>query len=230
MPTPSGQISLDDIWQEPNPGWTGAESFGRIAYESWAQGPLGSNTYTSNGWGGDGGGGGVPVGGNAIYNTGAPLQRGVNPLNFANYSNKYYYFDGTVYNIQYSFTNNVPNIPFPPPPVINDVNVQVWCYDYNMTYQVHPSFNFNAPGGIGVGPSQIPGFTANSYPLVENVYWQVQFNTNPGNTIGRIDFYINGTNVYTAGGGGGGLFTWQSPGAARGYTNGTGIVYDVQVN
>jgi hypothetical protein len=27
-----------------------AESFGRIAYESWAQGPLGANTYTSNGW------------------------------------------------------------------------------------------------------------------------------------------------------------------------------------
>ena len=105
MPTPSGMISLDDIWQEPMPGWTASESFGRIAYESWAQGPLGANTYNSNGWGGDGSGGGVPVGGNAIYNTGAPLQRGVDPINLANYSNKYYYFDGSTYDIKYSFTN-----------------------------------------------------------------------------------------------------------------------------
>ena len=61
MPTPSGQISIDDLFQESTPGFTSTQSFGRIAYESWAQGPLGSNTYTSNGWGGDGSGGGVPA-------------------------------------------------------------------------------------------------------------------------------------------------------------------------
>ena len=229
MPTPSGQISLDDIWQEPNPGWTSAESFGDIAYDSWEQGSLGSQTNLYNGWGNDGSTMAIPVGANVIYNVGGPLQRGVDPINFANYSNKYYYFDGTVYDIQYSWTNNVPDIPFPPPPIDNSVNIQVWCYDYSNTYQVHPSFNFNAPGGTNSPPAQIPGFSANTYPLVENVYWQVQFNTNPGNTINTIAFYVNGANVYTAGGGGGN-FTWQSGGAAQGNTIGTGILYDVQIN
>jgi hypothetical protein len=230
MPTPSGQISLDDIYQEPNPGWSSSESFGGIAYNSWALGPLGNNTYGYNGWGGDGSGGGVPIGGNAIYNTGAPLQQGVDFINFANYSNKYYYFDGTVFDIKYSYTNNVPDIPFPPPPINNGVTINVNCYDYTGTYIVHPGFGINAPGGTSSGgAATIPGFSPNTYPLVENVYWNISINTNPGNTISTIAFLVNGATVYTAGSGGGN-FTWQSGGATQGNTNGSGIVYDVQIN
>ena len=227
MPTPSGQISLDDIWQEPNPGWTAAESFGRIAYESWAQGPLGSNTYASNGWGGDGSGGGVPVGGNAIYNTGAPLQRGVDAINFANYSNKYYYFDGTNYDIKFSYNNTVPNVLFPPPPIDNNVTVNVDCYDYSGTYIVHNQFAISAIGGTSQAATQIPGFGGN-IPLVENVYWSITIATAPSNTITNIAFSVNGTTVYNAGPAGG-SFTWQSGGASQGYTNGSGIVYDVYI-
>lgn len=228
MPTPSGQISIDDLFQESTPGFTGAESFGRIAYESWAQGPLGSSTYTSNGFGGDGSGGGVPAGGNAIYNTGAPLVRGVDPINLANYSNKYYYFDGTVYDIKYSYNNTLFNTFFPPPPIVNDINVQVDCYDYNGVYSVHNSFNITANASTNQTPITIPGFTANTSPLVENVYWSININTNPGNTISNIAFSVNGTTVYNAGGGGG-SFTWQSGGASKGLTNSSGIVYDVVV-
>ena len=229
MPTPGGPISIDDLFQESTPGFSAAESFGRIAYESWAQGPLGSNTYTSNGFGGDGSGGGVPAGGNAIYNTGAPLVRGVDFINLGNYTNKYYYFDGTTYDIKYSYNNTKNNTFFPPPPVINDVNVTVNCYDYNGVYTVHNSFNINAPGGTSAGATQIPGFSSNNFPLVENVYWSININTNPGNTISNIVFSVNGTTVYTAGGGGG-SFTWQSGGASQGYTNTSGIVYNVFIN
>ena len=228
MPTPSGQISLDDIWQEPNPGWTSAESFGDVAYDSWEQGSLGSQTNLYNGWGGDGSGGGVPVGGNAIYNTGAPFQQGVDPINFANYSNKYYYFDGTNYDIKYSYNNTLNNVPFPPPPIDNNVTVQVDCYDYNGVYPVHNSFAISANGGSSQGATQIPGFSAGTSPLVENVYWSIQINTAPSNTISNIAFSVNGTTVYNAGGGGG-SFTWQSAGASQGYTNGSGIVYDVYI-
>lgn len=228
MPTPSGQISLNDIFVEPNPGWSNTESFGRVAYESWAQGPLGSNTYSSNGWGGDGSGGGVPIGGNAIYNTGAPLQRGVDPINFANYSNKYYYFDGTTFNIQYSYNNTLPNVMFPPPPINNDVNVNVNCYDYNGVYTVHNGFAIQANGGTSQGATQIPGFSSNTYPVVENVYWNINITTNPGNTISNIAFSVNGTTVYNASSAGG-SFSWTSAGASQGYTNGSGIVYDVYV-
>ena len=74
----------------------------------------------------------------------------------------------------------------------------------------------------------IPGFTANSSPLVESVYWSININTTPGNTISNIAFSVNGTTVYNAGGGGG-SFTWQSGGASKGLTNGSGIVYDIVV-
>lgn len=228
MPTPSGQISLDDIWQEPNPGWTATESFKRIAYDSWAQGPLGSSANSWNGWGNDGSGGGVPIGGNVIYNVGGGLTQSVDPINFANYSNKYYYFDGTVFDIKYSYNNTLNNIPFPPPGQNNDINVQIDCKDYLNTYNVHNGFSINAPGGTSAGATQMPGFSANSFPLVENVYWSINITTQIGNGISNIAFSVNGTTVYNAGGGGG-SFTWQSAGASKGSTNGSGIVYDVYV-
>lgn len=224
MPTPSGQISLDDIWIEPNPSWTSSESFGDIAYDSWAQGPLGSNTNSWNGWGNDGGNSGNDV----IYNVGGYLQQNVDPINFANYSNKYYYFDGTNFDIKFSYNNTLTNPPPSPPnpPINNDVNVQVDCYDYSNTYSVHSSFNINAPANSSQAATPIPGGVTNS-PLVENVYWSIIVNTDPNNTISNIAFDVNGTTFNI--GGGGGSFTWQSAGASRGLTDSSGILYDVTV-
>ena len=228
MALPTTNLSLDDIYQESTPGWAAAESLGNISYKSWAQGPLGSNTYTYNGYGMDGQGGGVPVGGNVIYNF-PPLDSTVpDPTSFAEFKGNQYYFDGTTFDIKYSYNNTLNNILFPPPPVINDVNVQVDCYDYNGVYIVHNSFNITANGGTSQGAITIPGFTANSSPLVSNVYWSIQINTDPSNTISNIAFSVNGTTVYNAGGGGGN-FTWQSGGASQGYTNSAGIVYDVTI-
>ena len=67
MALPSTNLGLDDIYQESTPGFSTSESLGGISYNSWAQGPLGSATYTYNGYGMDGSGGGVPLGGNVIY-------------------------------------------------------------------------------------------------------------------------------------------------------------------
>lgn len=222
MPTPSGQISLDDIWIEPNPSWSSSESFGDIAYDSWAQGPLGSNTNSWNGWGNDGGNSGNDV----IYNVGGYLQQGVDPINFANYSNKYYYFDGTNFDIKFSYNNTLPP-PGPPPPVDNNVTVQVDCYDYSGTYPVHNGFSINAMANTSQSASPIPGGVTNS-PLVENVYWSIIVTTFPGNAISNIAFSVNGTTVINIGSGGG-SFTWSSGGASQGYTNGSGILYDVYV-
>lgn len=226
MPTPSGQISLDDIWQEPNAGWSTSESFGNVAFDSWAQGPLGSNANSWNGWGNDGSTMVIPVGADVIYNVGGPLQRGVDAINFGNYSNKYYYFDGTIYNIVYTYNNTlVSTIPF----IDNDVSVQIDCYDYSGVYTVHPSFAINAVNNTQTFvPIQIPGFITNTHPLIENIYWSINVVTNPTNTITNIAFSVNGTTVYNAGAAGG-SFTWQSGGASQGYTNGSGIVYDVYI-
>lgn len=228
MPTPSGPISLDDLYQEGNPGWSTQESFSDITYDSWAQGPLGSGTNLYNGWGNDGSGFGAPVGANVIYNVGGGLTQSVDSINFGNYTNKYYYFDGTVFDIKYSWNNTLANSPAPPPGIDNNVNVQVDCYDYNMVYPVHTSFAITANALTSGGPAQIPGFSPNSYPVVENVYWSIMINTNPTNTISNIAFNINGVNVYNAGGGGG-TFTWTSGGASAGLTNSSGILYDVVI-
>ena len=222
MPTPSGQISLDDIWIEPNPSWTSSESFGDIAYDSWAQGPLGSNTNSWNGWGNDGGNSGNDV----IYSAGGYLQQGVDPINFANYSNNYYYFDGTNFDSMFSYNNTLPP-PGPPPTVDNNVTVQVDCYDYSGTYPVHNGFSINAMPNTSQSASPIPGGVTNS-PLVENVYWSIIVNTIPGNAISNIAFSVNGT-VKVNVGSGGGSFAWNTGGASRGFTDSSGILYDVYV-
>lgn len=227
MPLPSTNLGLDDIYQESTPGWSSSESLGNISYKSWAQGPLGSNTYSYNGYGMDGSGGGVPVGGNVIYNF-PDLDSSIpDPTSFAEFTNNQYYFDGTTFDITYSFNNTVPDVPFPPPPINNGVTVQVDCYDYNGVYSVHNSFAINAPGGFSQGATSIPGGSTAS-PLVDNVYWAINVTTNPGNTLTNIAFKVNGTTVINVGPGGG-SFTWQSGGASQGYTNSSGILYDVYV-
>lgn len=227
MALPSTNLSLDDIYQESTPGFTGLRKLGGISYNSWAQGPLGSNTYAYNGYGMDGSGGGVPVGGNVIYNF-PDLDSSVpDPTSFAEFQNNQFYFDGTTFDITFSWNNTLNNTMFPPPPVINDVDVQVRCYDYLGVYRVHNDFSINALAATSGGPTQIPGGVTAS-PLVDNVYWDIIVTTAPGNTISNIAFKVNGITRINVGGGGG-SFTWQSGGATQGFTNSSGILYDVQV-
>jgi hypothetical protein len=227
MALPSTNLSLDDIYQESTPGFSSSESLGGISYNSWAQGPLGSNTYTYNGYGMDGSGGGVPVGGNVIYNFPDLSSSVPDPTSFAEFVNNQFYFDGTTFDITFSWNNTLNNTMFPPPPVINDVDVQVRCYDYLGVYRVHNDFSINALAATSGGPTSIPGGVTTS-PLVDNVYWDIIVTTAPGNTISNIAFKVNGTTRINVGGGGG-SFTWQSGGATQGFTNSSGILYDVQV-
>jgi hypothetical protein len=226
MALPSTNLGLDDIYQESTLGFTTSESLGGISYNSWAQGPLGSATYTYNGYGMDGSGGGVPLGGNVIYNFPDLSSSVPDPTSFAEFTGNQFYFDGTTFDIKYSYNNTVNNIPFPPPPVDNGVTVQVDCYDYSGVYMVHNTFSINAQGGTSQGATSIA--QPNPCPLVDNVYWAIIVNTFPGNTISNIAFKVNGTTRINVGGGGG-SFTWASGGASQGFTDSSGILYDVYV-
>jgi len=227
MPLPSIDLSLDAIYQESTPGFSTSESLGGISYNSWAQGPLGSVAFPYNGYGMDGSGGGVPVGGNVIYNFPDLSSTIPDPTSFAEFQNNQFYFDGTTFDIKFSFDNTLNNTPFPPPGIFNDVTVQVECYDYNGVYPVHNSFAINANAGTSAGAATIPG-GATASPLVDNVYWAISVTTQGGNTINNIAFSVNGT-VRINVGAGGGPFTWTSTGASQGFTNGSGILYDVYI-
>ena len=233
MALPSTGLSLNDIYEESLPGYNHPSplSFTAVTYLNWTEGNAGAfgagqavlfNPYSMDGTPS------APLGADVLY--GFPiLEAGVNETQFGEFQGQQYYFDGTTFDIQSSFDNTVNDIPSPPPPINNSVNVEINCYDYNMVYKVHPDVNINAPGGSTVAAGTIPGFQANVYPLVENVYWEIVVNVpDPNNTITNIAFQVNGTTRYNAGPAGGN-FTWQSAGASAGHTSVGGIVYNIYV-
>lgn len=233
MALPSTDLSLNDIYEESLPGYNHPDplSFTAVTYLNWTEGNAGafgaSQTVLFNPYSMDGTPS-APLGADVLY--GFPiLDAGVDPTNFGEFQGQQYYFDGTTFEIKFSFDNTVNDIPAPPPPIMNGVNVEIKCYDYNMVYEVHPQVNINAPGGASVGAASIPGFQANTYPLVENVYWEIVVTVpDPNTTITNIAFQVNGTTRYNSGPAGG-TFTWQSAGASAGVTNSTGIVYNIYV-
>lgn len=232
MALPSTDLSLNDIYEESTPGYNHPNplSFTAVTYLNWTEGNAGAsgasqavdfNPYSMDGQPTSG------LGDDVLY--GFPiLDAGVDPTSFAEFQNQQYFFDGTTFDIKFSWNNTLNNAPFPPPGIFNDVTVEVRCYDSNMVYYVHNAFTINAGAATTGGASQIPGFQNFTFPLVENVYWEIVINTNVNNSITNIAFSINGTTRYNAGGGGG-TFTWQSSGASLGFTNGSGILYDIYV-
>ena len=233
MALPSTGLSLNDIYEESTPGYNHPDplSFTAVTYLNWTEGNAGafgaSQTVLFNPYSMDGTPS-APLGADVLY--GFPiLDAGVDPTSFGEFRGQQYYFDGTTFDIQFSFDNTVNDIPFPPPPIDNGVNVEIKCYDYNMVYEVHPQVNINAPGGASVAAATIPGFQANTYPLVENVYWEIVVNVpDPNNTITNIAFQVNGTTRKNVGPAGG-TFDWQSAGASAGVTDSSGIVYNIYV-
>lgn len=236
MALPSTNLSLDDIYEESLPGYGHPNplSFTGVSYLNWTEGNAGAtgasqavdfNPYSMDGQPIS------PLGADVLYAF-PILDAGTDPTSFAEFQNQQYFFDGTTFDIKSSYNNTLNNAPFPPPGVDNNVVVEVYCYDYNMTYQVHSSFSINANAATSATATQIPGFIGSTYPLVENVYWEIRVAANPTNTISNVQFQINSTTRINTGAIAGGpptTFTWQSGGASAGVTNSSGIVYDVVI-
>ena len=220
--------ALSELQTAPGGSTPSNYRFSLAARDGWNLGVLGANTTTGYyTWGyGYGGGGGYL---DAIYGLTPPTTGTNPPIALSSWKGLQYYFDGSPFDIQFSWTNNL-NIPGPPtPPSANDVNIDFTFYDSSLTYSVtfgSPIMSINATAQGSQAASQIPGFIPDTFPLVKDVYWDVRATTDPVNWAGgQLIIEINGTNVLNTGlTNGANNFDYTS--GSAGATNGTGILID----
>jgi hypothetical protein len=230
MATPinTTDVAVSELQTAPGGSTTSNMSFSDMAQPGWNQGTKGSNTYPYYCWGlGYGTAGG---GTDCIYGL-TPLSGSVPPFGIGLFRGLVYWFDGSTYDIKYQYSNakaNPPGPPSPIPPTANDVQITVDSYDSSNTYMVFPTFSINAPANTSGGPFPIPGFVADSYPLVRDVYWAITVQTDPVFWPGgSIQVQVNGITVFSGGLGAGTTnITWQSGGASSGSTNASGITFN----
>jgi hypothetical protein len=104
--------------------------------------------------------------------------------------------------------------------------------DSSSTYDVFAPFSINAVAASSLSSTTIPGFIANSSPLVRNVYWFVDLQTDPVFWPGgTLVVQVNGSTVYSGGiSAGSSSVSWQTSGATSGSTNSSGILLDFDVS
>jgi hypothetical protein len=208
--------------------------FQLAARQGWNEGVLGANTYTGLytwGYGFGSGGGNL----DSIYGLTPPTSGTDPPLALGDWRGLQYYFDGSTFDIQFKFDNQLtapPPLPPPaPPPFANDVNIDFVITDSSRNYSIAGGpnsppnfmFTFGAPAGASQGLQQIGGFVPDVFPLPTDVYWIMRVTTDVmffGG--GSIDLEINGNPVLSAGLTGG-VNDFDYTNGSAGLTNANGI-------
>lgn len=220
-------VGLSELETAPG-GGNQPVSFQTSGRKGWSEGNLGDQTTPYFTWGyGNGGGGGYL---DAIYGLNPPTT-GSAPLELGDWRGLQYYFDGTDFEITVAYTNN-----FTTPPdgdVIVDIYItdsaQAWSIFTNPLPVLAPGtpINVNMPAATSQGAAPWAGFQPDVFPLVKNVFWQIDVVTPdaafPG---GTITFDINGSNVLSdtlPPGANTTTFDYTSAGAVRGNTDASGI-------
>lgn len=193
-------VALSELNTAPGGSTYSDMRFVNLARPGWNEGPLGSSAFSNYTWGLDGNSGGA----DAIYG----LTPTSGQFSLTQFKGLQYYFDGSPFDIKFRYTNNL-GVPGPPtPPTANDVSIEVVITDSTLNYSIFggpntpPNFQFsiNAPANSGQASTQIPGFNADQYPLVKDVYWIIRVNTDALNFGGgTLDFSINSTLVLNSG-------------------------------
>ena len=224
-------VALSELETAPGGSINSDMGFANLARPGWSEGTKGSNAFNNYTWGLDG----TSAGADAIY--GLTPTSGQFSLN--QFKGLQYYFDGTTFDITYEFANTLPTPPGPlPPPNSNDVMIDFVIGDSALNYSIDGGsgtplgwqFTFQMNSGTSQSASQIPGFQADQYPLVRDVYWIMRANCDPFFGGGTLDLQINGTSVLNVGlNPGVNDFDYTVGGAASGLTNGTGIslIFDI---
>ncbi len=192
-------VALSELNTAPGGSTYSNMRFANLARPGWNEGPLGSSAFANYTWGLDGNSGGA----DAIY--GLTPTSGQFSLN--QFKGLQYYFDGSTFDIKDRWQNNL-GIPGPPtPPTANDISIEVVITDSTLNYSIFggptpPNFFYaiNMPAQQGQASAQIPGFAADQFPLVRDVYWIIRVNTDALNFGGgTLDFSINSTLVLNSG-------------------------------
>jgi len=198
--TGSGNISLigtnstppyNGVWSLPNNSIaTGSVATLRnTLYDDYFLGPQAAGTYTFNGWG-EGTGTSGTAGDCRIYGT---QVRATNNYAMSDPAGLEYFYDNSVYLINFRATNNLPP-PGPPFFPNNDVN-----YSFQFGNPQTPIlFAYASSGGNIPASSSVPDTTISNIgsPLINNGFWSINVTTTPqfqGTAAGGFDLYINGS-------------------------------------
>jgi hypothetical protein len=222
MAVPTTNVSLGDIYSEPNGATAANTKASEIMKLTYFQGPgpIGNGDVSFRSWGQYGN----TAGSDRIYG----LTAGNVNNAFGDFRGLTYYYDNSSYKISADVENTKQPPPGPPsPPYNNDIVVEINLYDSTNTYQYALSGAINVPFQSTSTGNTVS--SASTSPIIALGYWEVKVTNNnsfpPG---GSIDIQINGTNY-----GGGGIpdsaqttFRWDDVGATAAPIASTGQGYD----
>ena len=204
--TASGNISLigtngtppyNGVWSLPNNSIaTGSVATLRnTLYYDYFLGPQAAATFTFNGWG-EGTGTSGTAGDCRIYGT---QVRATNNYAMSDPAGLEYFYDNSVYLINFRATNNLPPPGPPPPPIfINDINVS---FQFGNP-QTPIGFPYASFGGMVPAASSQPDTALSNIgsPLINNGFWSININTDPnfqGTAVNGFTLDINGSRYFS---------------------------------
>ena len=235
MATPINTADVGLSERETAPGGAATPiEFATSGRRGWNQGNQGSQTVGFYTWGyGNGTSGGYL---DPIYGLTPPTTGTNPPLSLGDWKGLQYWFDGTPFDVQVKYANNLT-----PNPPGDEVNIQMVITDSSGNYSIFrqspnspPSYEIfvNMAGGQSMPMSQIPGFQTDSYVLAKNLYWYIEVAAGPNFPGGTLTMDINATNRLTtvlAGGAfSGDLYDWI--GNTAGLTNSGGCAIEFEIN
>ena len=225
-------VGLSELETAPG-GAATPVTFTTSAKRGWNEGNQGSQTVGFYTWGyGNGSSGNL----DPIYGLTPPTTGSNPPLSLGDWRGLQYWFDGTPFDVQVKYANNLT-----PNPPGDEVDIQMVITDSSGNYSIFrqtpnspPNYEIfvNMAGGQSMPMSQIPGFQTDSYVLAKNLYWYIEVAAGPNFPGGTLTMEINATNVLTTGLAGGpfsgDLYDWN--GSNAGLTNAGGCAIEFQIN
>ena len=226
-------VGLSELETAPG-GAATPVAFTTSGRRGWNEGNQGSQTVGFYTWGyGNGTSGGYL---DPIYGLTPPTTGTNPPLSLGDWRGLQYWFDGTPFDVQVKYANNLA-----PNPPGDEVDIQMVITDSSGNYSIFrqtpnspPNYEIfvNMAGGQSQPMSQIPGFQTDSYVLAKNLYWYIEVAAGPNFPGGTLTMDINATNVLTTGlpGGPFATFLYDWTGNTAGLTNSGGCEIEFQIN